>query len=101
MGEIPDGYLSQAALRRGRGHRSVPHSHPHHNRLFRLPVQHENPAPTPGGRRSGMSAPEAGPPPFILTLIPAAQEFNNEYELAIVPACKAAGAYIERADGRI
>jgi hypothetical protein len=48
-----------------------------------------------------MSSLAPAPPPFVFTLIPAAEAFHNEYELAIAPACRAAGAYVERTHGRI
>jgi hypothetical protein len=39
-----------------------------------------------------------GPPPFALAIIPSGVAFDDFWELAIKPACEAAGAYAERLD---
>jgi len=41
------------------------------------------------------------PRPFVFVLMPFASAFDDEYKLAIKPACEAAGAYAERVDEQI
>lgn len=41
------------------------------------------------------------PKPFVFVLMPFSKEFDDTYELAIQPACEAAGAYAERVDKQI
>jgi hypothetical protein len=41
------------------------------------------------------------PRPFVFVLMPFDREFDDTYELAIKPACDAAGAYAERVDEQI
>lgn len=42
-----------------------------------------------------------GPRPFVLVLMPFHSAFDDEYKLAIRPACESAGAYAERVDEQI
>jgi len=42
-----------------------------------------------------------GPRPFVLVLMPFDPAFDDEYKLAIKPACESAGAYAERVDEQI
>jgi hypothetical protein len=42
-----------------------------------------------------------GPRPFVLVLMPFDPAFDDEYKLAIKPACERAGAYAERVDEQI
>jgi hypothetical protein len=41
------------------------------------------------------------PRPFAFVLMPFSKEFDDAYELAILPACSSAGAYAERVDKQI
>ena len=41
------------------------------------------------------------PKPFVFVLMPFSKDFEDAYELAIRPACAAAGAYAERVDQQI
>ena len=42
-----------------------------------------------------------GPPPFSLAILPLGPAFDDLWELAIKPACAAAGAYAERLDAQL
>lgn len=42
-----------------------------------------------------------GPPPFALAIVPSGAAFDDSWELAIKPACGAAGAYAERLDAQL
>jgi len=42
-----------------------------------------------------------GPPPFALAILPSGGAFDDSWELAIQPACEAAGAYAERLDAQL
>ena len=42
-----------------------------------------------------------GPPPFALAVLPSGGAFDDSWELAIRPACEAAGAYAERLDAQL
>lgn len=42
-----------------------------------------------------------GPPPFALAILPSGGTFDDSWELAIKPACEAAGAYAERLDAQL
>lgn len=42
-----------------------------------------------------------GPPPFALVILPSGGAFDDSWERAIQPACKAAGAYAERFDAQL
>jgi hypothetical protein len=42
-----------------------------------------------------------GPKPFVLVLMPFNSAFEDEYKLAIKPACESGGAYAERVDEQI
>jgi len=45
--------------------------------------------------------PATAPKPFVFVLMPFMGTFDDEYKLAIKPACEAAGAYAERVDEQV
>ena len=47
------------------------------------------------------AAPRTAPRPFVFVLMPFSEAFDDAYQLAIKPACEAAGAYAERVDEQI
>lgn len=48
-----------------------------------------------------MDTGDTRPKPFVFVLMPFAAEFDDVYQLGIVPACRNAGAYAERVDKQI
>lgn len=45
--------------------------------------------------------PTTAPKPFVFVLMPFTPAYDDEYKLAIKPACEAAGAYAERVDEQV
>src|SRR5207253_1065554 len=54
-----------------------------------------------GGQGEGTPMASASPKPFVFVLMPFGDEFRDVYHVAILPACKAAGAYCKRVDEQV